>query len=104
MFILLVDNVYTFVYHMDGGLKIMKTTSSVKKWGNSLAVRIPTAVAQDLGLSENSSVQIISDGIIATIQPKKRKKISLDELVAAITPDNIHEEVDWGKPVGKEVW
>jgi len=82
----------------------MKTTSSVKKWGNSLAVRIPTAVVQDLGLSENSSVQIVSDGIVATIQPKKRKKVNLDELVAAITPNNIHEEVDWGSAVGKEVW
>lgn len=82
----------------------MKTTSSVKKWGNSLAVRIPAAVAQDLGLSENSSVQIISDGIVATIQPKKRKKINLDELVTAITPNNVHEAIDWGSPVGKEVW
>jgi antitoxin MazE len=82
----------------------MKTSSSVKKWGNSLAVRIPSSVVQDLGLSENSSVQIVSNGVIATIQPKKRKKINLDELVAAITPDNIHKEVNWGRPVGKEVW
>ncbi len=82
----------------------MKTTSSVKKWGNSLAVRIPTVVAQDLGLSENSSVQIFSDGNIATIKPKKRKKVSLDKLVAAITPDNLHKEVNWGKPVGREIW
>jgi len=82
----------------------MKATSSVKKWGNSLAVRIPTAVIQDLGLSENSSVQIISNGVSATIQPNKRKKPTLDELVAAITPENRHDEVDWGKPVGKEVW
>ncbi len=82
----------------------MKTTSSVKKWGNSLAIRIPSSVIQDLSLSENSSIQITSDGVVATIQPKKRKKISLNELVAAITPDNTHEEVDYGDPVGREVW
>ncbi len=84
----------------------MKTTSnsSVKKWGNSLAVRIPAAVVQDLGLSENSSIQIVSDGVVAKIQPKKRKKLSLDELVAGITSENLHKEVDWGPPVGKEVW
>lgn len=82
----------------------MKTTSSVKKWGNSLAVRIPTSVAQDLGLSENSSIQIVSNGSVATIQPKKHKKETLDELVAAITPKNLHEEADWGGPVGKEIW
>jgi antitoxin MazE len=82
----------------------MNTTSSVKKWGNSLAVRIPSAVAQDLGLSENSTVQITSDGAVATIQPKKGKKLSLKELVAGITPDNRHQEADWGGPVGKELW
>jgi antitoxin MazE len=82
----------------------MNTTSSVKKWGNSLAVRIPIAVAQDLGLSENSTVQITSDGAVATIKPKKGDKVSLKELVARITPDNRHQEVDWGESVGKEVW
>ena len=82
----------------------MTINSSIKKWGNSLAIRIPSSVIQDLALTENSSVQITSNGIVATIQPNIRKKVSLDELVAAIKPDNIHKEVDWGKPVGKEVW
>lgn len=82
----------------------MTTNSSIKKWGNSLAIRIPSSVVQDLALSENSSVLITSNGVIATIQPQKRKKVTLNELVAAITPDNIHNEVDWGRPVGKEIW
>lgn len=82
----------------------MTTNSSIKKWGNSLAIRIPSSVIQDLELSENSAVQITSNGVVATIQPKKLKEVNLDELVAAITPDNIHKEVDWGRPVGKEVW
>ncbi len=82
----------------------MKTTSSVKKWGNSLAIRIPNVVIQDLGLSENSSIQIISNGVTATIEPNKRNKPTLKELVTAITPENRHDEVDWGKPVGNEVW
>ena len=82
----------------------MTITSSIRKWGNSLAIRIPTAVAQDLGLSENSTVQITSDGVVATIQPNRANKKSLKDLVAAITPDNRHQEADWGKPVGKEIW
>jgi antitoxin MazE len=82
----------------------MTINSSIKKWGNSLAIRIPSSVVQDLALSENSSVLITSNGVIATIQPQKRKKVTLNELVAAITPDNIHNEVDWGRPVGKEIW
>lgn len=104
MLTLSIDVVYTFVYHRKRGSVVMKTTSSVKKWGNSLAVRIPAAVAQDLGLAENSSIQIVSNGSVATIQPQKHKKVSLDKLVAAITPDNLHEEVNWGRPVGKEIW
>ncbi len=82
----------------------MQTTSSVKKWGNSLAVRIPTSIAQELGLSENSSVKISSDGIVATIQPRKHKKVSLDELVTSITVENRHQEIDWGGPIGEELW
>ncbi len=82
----------------------MTSTSSIKKWGNSLAIRIPSSVAKDLNLSENSTIQITSDGFMATIRPKKGKKQSLQDLVSAITPDNRHQEVDWGEPVGKEIW
>jgi antitoxin MazE len=82
----------------------VKTTSSIRKWGNSLAIRIPAAVVQDLALTENSTVQIVSNGVVATLQPQKRKQATLDELVAAITPQNLHQEIDWGCPVGKEVW
>ena len=48
----------------------MTINSSVKKWSNSLAIRIPSSVIQDLALSENSSVQITINGVVATIQPK----------------------------------
>lgn len=82
----------------------MTTTSSIKKWGNSLALRIPARVAQDLDLSENSTVQISSDGMVAIIQPNRTKKKSLKELVDASNPDNRHEAVDWGNPLGKEIW
>ncbi len=82
----------------------MKTTTKVKKWGNSLGIRIPSAVAKDLGLSDNSSVQLISNGSSATIKPLTYKGKTLEELLEGITPENIHGEVDWGEPVGKEVW
>jgi antitoxin MazE len=82
----------------------MKTTAQVRKWGNSLAIRVPKRVAQDLGLSEDSLVEISSDGKTATIKPEASRPFSLDELVKGITPDNVHREVDWGKPVGNEIW
>ncbi len=84
----------------------MKTTTKVKKWGNSLAIRIPQAVIQDLGLSSDSQVQLTSNGKSVTLKPKahKAKKLDLEKLMEGVTPENIHPEVDWGPPVGKEIW
>ena len=82
----------------------MKTTTQVKKWGNSLAIRVPKRVARDLGISEDSLVEITTDGVTATITPEVKQPLSLEDLVKGITPDNVHGEVDWGAPVGKEVW
>ena len=82
----------------------MKTTVQVKKWGNSLAIRIPSRVARDLGLQDDSHVEITTDGSAATIKREADAPISLDDLVKRITPENVHGETDWGTPVGKEVW
>lgn len=84
----------------------MKATTKVKKWGNSLAIRIPQSVVQDLGLSNDSQLQLTSNGKSVTLKPKvnKAKKIDLVKLLEGVTPENIHPEVDWGPPVGKEIW
>jgi len=82
----------------------MKTTVQIKKWGNSLAIRIPSRVAHDLGLHDNSHVQITTDGDTATIKREVDAPISLEDLVKGITPENVHGEVDWGALVGKEIW
>ncbi len=84
----------------------MKTTTKVKKWGNSLAIRIPQAVIQDLGLSSDSQLQLTSNGKSVTLKPKtnKVKKLDLEKLLEGVTPENVHPEVDWGPPVGKEIW
>ena len=82
----------------------MTTKSKIRKWGNSLAIRIPGAVAKELGLSDSSEVQITSDGSSVTIKPKKTKKITLDELLKGVTPKDVHGEFDWGPDVGAERW
>jgi len=82
----------------------MKTTTKVKQWGNSLAIRIPKGIAQDLGLINDSDIQIISNGSSATIKPKQPAVVTLQELIDQITPDNVHQEVEWGNPVGQEQW
>lgn len=79
-------------------------TTQVAKWGNSLAVRIPKALAEDAQLREGEPVTVmvpVEGGLV--IKPARRK-YQLRQLVARITPKNRHEETDWGKPRGKELW
>jgi antitoxin MazE len=74
----------------------------VVKWGNSLAVRIPKTVAERARLTEGDSIFIEAlDGQV-TLRPA-RKISTLEELVAKITPENCHEEIEWGPGVGKEI-
>lgn len=78
--------------------------TKVQRWGNSLAVRIPKVFGLEAGLSAESPVEIfLQDGRIV-IQPlEETPTYSLEELLANITPDNLHAEVSWGEPVGREV-
>lgn len=76
----------------------------VQKWGNSLALRIPSAFAAEVGLAENSDVVLSLDEGRLVISPMRRVKYDLAELLAQVTPENRQEEVDWGTPVGKEAW
>ncbi|SPF33063.1 antitoxin of the ChpA-ChpR toxin-antitoxin system [Syntrophobacter sp. SbD1] len=77
----------------------------MKKWGNSLAIRVPTGLLAELNLSENSTVDLrVEDGklIIAPLQ-KRKWKYSLEELLAGVSEENIHPETDWGSVVGEEL-
>lgn len=76
----------------------------VKKWGNSASVRIPAAVLEAARLELDDPVDVREESGRIIIEPERRKEYDLDELVKAITPENLHEEVDLGGPVGKEVW
>jgi len=76
----------------------------VQKWGNSLAVRIPKPIALELGIEDHSEVQLeYADGKLV-ISPPVVTNYSLHDLLSGITKKNIHNEVDWGAPVGREVW
>ena len=80
----------------------METT--IQKWGNSLAVRLPKAVAQKLALRPGTRVRVYEEkrGVIISSVPSKR--LSLRERVNLIRPEHLHGETPWGKPRGKEVW
>ena len=77
------------------------TKASIAKWGNSLAVRIPKAVAEKARIREGDPVEIKAGK--GRIELRRAEKIpTLEELVAQITPENRHGEIDWGPDVGKE--
>lgn len=76
----------------------------VKKWGNSASVRIPAAIMQAAHLQLDEPVDVREESGRVVIEPLRRKEYDLAELVKGITPANLHEEIDFGGPVGKEVW
>jgi antitoxin MazE len=78
--------------------------TKVQKWGNSLALRLPKAVADEANVQLDSPVEITVRDHEIVIRPVAKKKYDLNKLLAGITPENVHGEVDLGKPVGKEVW
>ena len=80
----------------------MQTT--VQKWGNSLALRIPKFFATEIGLEKDTSVDMtLVDGKLM-VSRLATSLYSLEELLAGITDENLHQEQDFGPPVGAEVW
>jgi len=77
---------------------------TVKKWGNSAAVRIPAAVMQAVHLDLDEVVDVREESGRIVIEPTRQKTWDLDELLRAITKKNRHEAIDFGPAVGKEVW
>jgi antitoxin MazE len=76
----------------------------VQKWGNSLAVRIPKALADEVGLGDNSPVRISLRDKQLVVVPLAKPMFSLATLLSQVTEANLHGEVDSGTAVGGEVW
>ena len=74
----------------------------IRKWGNSPALRLPVSVLKEAELSLEQKVNIVASRGRIVIELPKKIKYDLDELVAGINPQNMHSEVSFGKPVGKE--
>jgi len=80
----------------------MRTT--IQKWGNSLAVRIPHALASEAGLTEHAPIDISSEDAGLRLVRLDEPNRGLDALLAGVTDENIHGEFDTGYPVGNEAW
>lgn len=80
----------------------MKTT--LQKWGNSYAVRIPKSFIKEVGLEYHTSIELTLEDGKLVIQPVPEEAPSLEQLLADVTPENLHTAVDTGGPVGNEAW
>jgi len=80
----------------------MQTT--IKKWGNSLALRIPKLFASDANLKIDNIVDISIDKGSIIITPISDKEYSLEKLLKGVSENNLHGEIGTGAPVGKEIW
>jgi len=74
----------------------------VKKWGNSLGIRIPNLIARELSLKDGSYVDINEKGKKIIIMPVRKNRLS--EMLSKINNQNLHAEIETGDPVGNEIW
>ena len=79
----------------------MKTT--IRRWGNDAAIRIPAALMQQVNLRIGQEVDIRVEGGGIVLAPVRQPR-DLASLVDGITADNLHGEVDVGPAVGREAW
>ncbi len=76
--------------------------TKVQKWGNSLALRIPRALALDTHLTDESEVDLSVTKGRLLITPLGRARLRLGSLLARVRPSNLHGEIDFGRPAGRE--
>lgn len=74
----------------------------IKKWGNSAAIRLPLSIMQSANLELGQELRIREENGTIIIEPARDTHSELEQLVAAITPDNLPDDMDFGPAVGEE--
>jgi antitoxin MazE len=78
--------------------------TKIQKWGNSLALRIPKSYAKAANIKEGNDVRLKLEKNKIIVEKENRKKYSLKLMLALVTKENLHSEIDTGRPVGNEIW
>jgi len=78
--------------------------TTVQKWGNSLALRIPRSVAKDIRLHQGSVVDMTLVAGKIVVKPRRQRHYTLTQLLRGVTKRNRHAALDWGGRVGQEAW
>ena len=76
----------------------------VKKWGNSASVRIPKNILRAVQMEIDDVVELREEYGRIVIEPAQRTEFELAELLKGISRQNLHKEIAFGGPLGKEVW
>jgi len=77
---------------------------TLHRWGNSVGLRVPKPLLEQLGLAEGSKVDIRIEDNRLVIEPHKKRRMTLKDVLKGFTAEDQPGEVDWGRPVGREVW
>ena len=76
----------------------------IRKWGNSPAVRLPSALLSQAGykLEQKIELAVVDERIVIQAVKEEAATYKLDALVDGITDSNVHDEATFGEPVGRE--
>ncbi|MCK5853095.1 AbrB/MazE/SpoVT family DNA-binding domain-containing protein [bacterium] len=75
----------------------------VTKWGNSLGIRLPASIANQVKITDGTKVNLILKKNKIEIVPLKPEKYSLDDMLNNISDDNLHSEIETGESLGVEI-
>lgn len=78
--------------------------TKVQKWGNSLGVRIPRGLAEEVGLGAGTEVSLTAKDGELVLRPAVPSRLRLEDLLAGVTPENIHACIDTEDAVGAEAF
>lgn len=78
--------------------------TKISKWGNSLGLRIPRVLAEEMAMGAGSRVDLKLEKGHLVVRVLPEQKESLADLLAQVRPDNLHGETDSGPPTGRETW
>lgn len=77
---------------------------AIQKWVNGLFVRIPRAFAEEMGLTDGALVDLSVNNGNLVVSPLGRLELTLEDLLAGVTENNLHSEQDYGPTLGREAW
>jgi len=77
---------------------------TLHRWGNSVGLRVPKPMLEQLGLAEGSQVEVKVEAGRLVIEPARRARLTMAELLEGFSGDDRPGEVDWGPAAGREVW